>query len=266
MLNVFGGSGFLAKATNHLGSRGDVFDTKFGPWYDVTQPFVLTRIRQDVSAEKCVAGMISLPRQHTSCSSKVISASAAIANLFHRARMPWILEHPSDLTLAAQPRMAWAPAFFAYLDHYAEGERCFRLETWTADICTMLLANVLEQVDVAEFQDKNMFIQRLPHHAQSFALHVTTRPPRLSFAFAMILTMNARRFQRTHPLSGMGSSLNASKGVRMGVTGLAPICTSEPVLDAGCTAVIGSARTRALDAGSAREGRSSDVCFVGDTR
>ena len=44
----------------------------------------------------CGAGIISLPRQHASCSSKVISASAAIANLFHRARMPWILEHPCD--------------------------------------------------------------------------------------------------------------------------------------------------------------------------
>ena len=39
-----------------------------------------------------------------------------------------------------------------------------------------LLANVLDQVDVADFQDKNIFIQRLPHHTQSFVLHVA-RPP-----------------------------------------------------------------------------------------
>ena len=32
---------------------------RFGPKYDVTQPLVLTRIRQDVSAGKCVAAMIS---------------------------------------------------------------------------------------------------------------------------------------------------------------------------------------------------------------
>ena len=44
-----------------------------------------------------------------------------------------------------------------------------------------------------------------------------TRPLRLSFALAMILTMNARRFQRTHLLSGMGSSLDASRDVGMGV-------------------------------------------------
>ena len=52
MLDVFGGPGFLAKASNHLGLRGDVLDTKFGPRSDVTQPLVLTRIRQDVYAER----------------------------------------------------------------------------------------------------------------------------------------------------------------------------------------------------------------------
>ena len=49
------------------------------------------------------------------------------------------------------------------------------------------------------------------------------RPPSLSFALAMIVTMNARQSQRTHFLSGMGSSLNASKYLGMGVTDLAPI-------------------------------------------
>ena len=104
MLDVFGGPGFLAKATNHLGLRGYVLDTRFGPRYDVTKPLVIARIRQDVSAGKCVAGMVSPPRQHTSYSSKVISASASIANLLHRARMPWILEHPCDSWLWDVPK------------------------------------------------------------------------------------------------------------------------------------------------------------------
>ena len=56
MLDVFGGLAFLAKSSNHIGLRGYVFDTKVGPRYDVTKPLVLTRIRQDVSAGKCVAG------------------------------------------------------------------------------------------------------------------------------------------------------------------------------------------------------------------
>ena len=83
----------------------------------------------------------------------------------------------------------------------------------------------------------------------------------------MILTMNARRFQRTHHLTGMGSSLNASKDIGMGVSGFALTCGSEPVVDAVCPAVVGSRRTgRLLDAGSDREDRFSAVCYVGDTR
>ena len=53
----------------------------------------------------------------------------------------------------------------------------------------------------------------------------------------------------------------------MGASDLALTCGSEPVVDAVCTAVVGAARTgRVLDAGSAREDRSSDVCCIGDTR
>ena len=79
------------------------------------------KIQQDVSAGKCVAGMMSPPRQHASRSPKVISACVAIANLLHRARMPWILEHPRDSrlwdvpkiqALAVQPRTAWVPGGF----------------------------------------------------------------------------------------------------------------------------------------------------------
>ena len=53
----------------------------------------------------------------------------------------------------------------------------------------------------------------------------------------------------------------------MGVTDLALNCGSVPAMDVVCTAVVGSARTgRVLDAGSDREDRSSDVCYVGDTQ
>ena len=62
----------------------------------------------------------------------------------------------------------------------------------TGEICNVLLAGVLGQVDVAVFQDKNMFVHRLLHHAQIPALHVTTPALiRLSLADATILTMNA---------------------------------------------------------------------------
>ena len=85
----------------------------------------------------------------------------------------------------------------------------------------------------------------------------------MSFALAMVLTMNARRFQRTHPPSGMGSSLNASRDVAIGVIDLTP--TSELVIDAGYAAVVGSAFSCVLDAGSDREDRFFDVCYVGDS-
>ena len=61
----------------------------------------------------------------------------------------------------------------------------------------------------------------------------------------------------------MRSALNASKDIGVGVTDLVLNCESEPVMDAVCAAVVGSARAgRVLDAGSDREDRSSDVCFV----
>ena len=68
-------------------------------------------------------------------------------------------------------------------------------------------------------------------------------------------------------MSGMRSSLSAPKDIGIGVTDLAPICGSEPVMDAVCTAVFGSGRSgRVLDVGSHCEERSSDVGHVGDTR
>ena len=119
--------------------RGYVLDTKIGPMYDVTQPLVLIGIPQDVSAGKCVAAMISPPRQYTSCSSKVVSVNAAIANLLHRARMPWILEHSCDslfwtyrksrLLRHSLARPGRWP-IFASLDHHAESGLCFLLATW----------------------------------------------------------------------------------------------------------------------------------------
>ena len=120
------------------------------------------------------------------------------------------------------------------------------------------------QADVAVCLEKNMFIRTLPPHALSVALHVTTPPPRLSLALAIVLTISARRFQRTHPFSGMGLSLDASMDIGMEVTDLTPI--SELVMDAGFTAVVGSAVPCLFKAGSDCKDRSSDVCYVGDTR
>ena len=106
-------------------------------------------------------------------------------------------------------------------------------------ICTVLLANVLAQVDVAVYQDKNMFTLKLPPHAQSVILHVTSPPSPFIFRACMILTMNARLCQKTHPLGGMGSSLNASNDICRELLTLARTCGSELVMGAVCTAVVG---------------------------
>ena len=124
IIDVFGGDGFLTKATNLLGLRGHALDTKVGPSIRRDRAHCFSRIRLDVTVGKCVARKISPPRQHTSCSSKVVSATAAIDNLLHRARTPWILEHPCDSWLwdvqkneafAAQPRTVWALACYCLL-------------------------------------------------------------------------------------------------------------------------------------------------------
>ena len=68
-------------------------------------------------------------------------------------------------------------------------------------------------------------------------------------------------------MSGIGSSLNASKDVGVGVTDFVFTCGSEPVMDTMCTAVVVSARTgRMLDGDSDRGDRSFDLCYVGETR
>ena len=122
---------------------------------------------------------------------------------------------------------------------FTENVRCFWLGMWTAWICTVLLASVLGQVDVAVCREKNNVDPKTSASRSEFSSsRGHTRPPRLSFALVVVLTMNARRFQRTHCLSGSGSSLNASKDIGMEISDIMPI--SEPVIDAGYASVVGS--------------------------
>ena len=107
------------------------------------------------------------------CHHKLVSSCSHALDSRHPCDS-WLWDVPKIQTLAAQPRTAWALADVCILDHRAENERCFWLETCTAEICNVLLASVLGQVDAAVFQVRNVFIQRLPHHAQRFVLHMTT--------------------------------------------------------------------------------------------
>ena len=166
----------------------------------MTQPLVLTRIRQDVSAGKCVAKVVSPLRQHTSCSSKVISDSVSIANLLHRARMPWITELPRRSWLwdvpknphscgTAQPRAAWTLADFCVCGSPCRKRTLFlvgNVDCRDLHRIARKCAGTGGRCSVSG--QKNMFIQKFPHHAQSFPLHATV--PAYVSHFAMIPTMN----------------------------------------------------------------------------
>ena len=184
MLDVFGGSGFVAKATNHFCLHGYVLDTKFEPRYDVTKPLVLTRIRQDVCGGKCVAATISPPRLHTSCSSQsdfrlyghrklASSCSDAVDSGHTRVfRGCWTCQKSKHLRHSLARLGPWR--IFAFWDHRAGSGRCLWWETWTADMRTVLLANVLEQEVVAVFQDKKHV------HRKGFRPHAQTVVPRVT--------------------------------------------------------------------------------------
>ena len=216
LFDVFSGSGFLATTAHHLGLRGHLLDTKFGPRYAVTMLLVLTRIRQDVSAGKCFAGMISRPRQHTSCSCQVISATASVTNLLHRARMPWILEHPCDSclwsvpkiqALAAQLRTAQVLADFSILG--SSSKKAAVISGGNVDSRDL---NRIARKCAGTGRRCRVSVQKQFHskasasHSEVSSSRDHTRPLRLSVALAIVLTMHARRFQRTHALSGIIAS------------------------------------------------------------
>ena len=101
------------------------------------------------------------------------------------------------------------------------------------------------------FRAKKFTLQSSLSRSDRFSSRDNTRAPKMSFALAMILTMNARRFQRTHTSSGMRSSLCTSKDTGMGNIYIAHICASESMMDAVRVTVVGSACAGLeLDAGS----------------
>ena len=167
----------------------------------MTKPFVLTRIRQDVSTGKCVGAMTSPPRQHSSCSSTVIAAT--IAHLLHRSRLPWILEHTCDSWLwdVTKKRStcgtAWhgrgAGGFFCIF-----GSPCRKR--------TLFPVGNVDRRDLHRVARRVCWDRRtLPCNwtttRSSRNIRVTlkvfifTSSLRFSFVLATVLTMNARRFQ-----------------------------------------------------------------------
>ena len=158
------------------------------PKCDVTQLYVLTRIRQDVSSGTCVARMLSLPRQHIWCCHEVISASAAIANLLivlacfgicntRVIRGYWMCRTSRLLRRSFARLRLWR--IFAFFGSPSRKRTLFLV----GNLDSKYLHRIARKCVV---QDKNMCIRRLPHHAQIFCSRDHTRHSRLSFALAMI--------------------------------------------------------------------------------
>ena len=156
--------------------------------------------------------------------------------------------------LAAQPRTAWALEEYCSFGQHSENEHCFWLVMWTAENCTVLLAGVLGLGSVAVFQVKHMEIPQKPHYIELCSSRDHTRPPKLSFALVKVLTMNAQN--TSFSLSGSYSLTQRVKRYCNWSYWCCAYCESDPVIDARCSAVVGSDRAD----------RSSDVCYVGDTR
>ena len=75
-MDVFGGFGFLSKATNHLGLRGCVLDTKFGPWYDATQPYQISTRRR--------RWKVCCRNDFTSRATNFVPSNSYLHHCFHR--------------------------------------------------------------------------------------------------------------------------------------------------------------------------------------
>ena len=175
-IDVFGGFGFLSKATNHFGLRGHVLDMKFGPRYCVTQPLVPCS-HPNSTGRLCwkMCRRSDFTHFHVQVLPSPTGFFVPACRGFWNTRVyRGCGTCPKSKLLRRRFARPLLWRIIAPLDLHAESEHCFWLETWTTEICAVLLANVLGQVDAAVCWDKTMFIQRLPHHAQSAILHVTT--------------------------------------------------------------------------------------------
>ena len=187
--------------------RGFVVDSKFGPGCDVSQPIVLTRIRHDAFAGKCVAVMNSRPRPHfvfsegylrlcchrklaSSCSQTLDSGTPMWFAVVGRAKKSKLLRR--GLARAGPCRVI---VFFVLMTvkktSVISGWSCGQQRI--APCCSQMFWDGWTRQCVTT---KNIFIRRRPHHAQSCSSRDHTRPHSLS--------VNVRRFRRTHPLPWNG--------------------------------------------------------------
>ena len=178
-------SGYVAERSNHMDLCGSVLDTKFGPKCAVTPCSYQNSTRR---------------RRWKMCHKNDLASTTLVSSCSHGLdSIRGSGQNPDSCGTSPHGLGPWRT--FASLDHHAESKLCSWFGTWTAEIGTALFASVLGQVNVAVFQFTYMFIPKASlSRIEGHSSRDHTRPGRSSFALAMILTMNARRFQRAHPL------------------------------------------------------------------
>ena len=179
----------MSKATGHWCLRGFVLDTQFGPRYDVTQLLVLTLLRQDFSAGKCLAHMIlhdTTTRAHAKIFPPVLPSQTCFIVLAFRGnrntlvnrgrgtcRESKLLRH-SNFTIWGYPCRQRT----LFLDAHRIARKCAA----TGGRCSV---SGHQHVHPKASASRSEIYWSRDH----------TRPHRLSFALAMVLTTNARRHQ-----------------------------------------------------------------------
>ena len=209
--------------------------------------------------------MIPPPLQHSSCSSKVISTSAS-PKCFTVLAFRGFLEHlvihgcgtcgKSRLLRHCLARQVWFNG--------AECGRYFWLETWTerfASYCPKCSGTGGHCIRTNTWSSQNFCVALR-------AQVITWRHPRTQ---VVSRACRGSHHERTTIPKNTSCEWNGFFVQRVqGCHGSYWLCAnwlSEPVIGTVCNAAVGSVRTgRVFDASSDHEDRSSDVCYVGDTR
>ena len=120
----------MSIATNHLGSRGYVLDTKLATISTTRSPCSCQNSTRHLRWKSVAA--VHFRHCTPRAVPKLCPPMLPLLTCLHRARMTWILEHPCDSwlwdvpklqTLATQPRTAWR--IFDCLVHSTGSVQCF---------------------------------------------------------------------------------------------------------------------------------------------
>ena len=212
MVDVFGGSGFLTTATNHLGLRSFVLDTKFDSRDDVTQPLVSHQ-----NSTRRFRWKMCRRDDFTSTTPHFVLSQHYFRQCFHR-KLASSCSHAVD---------SGTPMGFVVLGR-----------TENRSSCGTASRGLGLGGQCAGTGGRCRLIQQLSHHTQSFAFHVITS------AFFVYLSRYSSHHERTtfpeNPsLSWNGRSVTQrAKGYWYGSYWSCAHCEPNPLIDARYSTVL----------------------------